>query len=461
MVGKSIRLESDLLGNLEVEADALFGIQTWRAVCNFPATTNSRAIGDYPQLVAGLLAIKQAAALANQRAGLLLPDKSRAICDAASQLCGRISREIFPVHSLHGGGGTSANMNVNEVVANLGEELLGGKRGEYVLLHPNDHVNLNQSTNDVYPTACHIAVILQWESLYQSLVDLLHAIQDTACNLKGVDRIARTCLQEAVIVSFADLFGGYVDFISRSIYSISGCVEALYSINLGGTIVGRKKDVPPAYLHEIIPTLCEVLNEKRYVTAKNLFDAAQNPDDMIRVSSSLNILGRGLIKICKDLRLMASGPESGFVELHLPPVQPGSSIMPGKINPVIPEFVIQLCFQVAGCHAACQMALDHGELDLNIWESTIVFNILDSMSHLQEAVTSLRQNCIQGLKCASQKSRNLSELLIPQLTDLASKYGYSRVNELCKQADGNTDLLKQLIMSLRCSASDGNGNFRS
>jgi aspartate ammonia-lyase len=427
------RLEHDLIGDIAVPASALFGAQTQRAVENFPLR-GQRAIGDFPALVQGLLRVKQAAALANQKAGLLNRRIGGAIVDAARSLLARPRPDQFPVHCLHGGGGTSANMNANEVLANLAEERLGGRRGRYAKVHPNDHVNQQQSTNDVYPSACHLAVILQWPRLEQALGALVAGLDGKARQWKSRRRLARTCLQDAVAITFADLLGGYVQFIRRRGKAVGQAVDALHAVPLGGTIVGRREDVAPGYWKAVIPALRQVTGDRRYRRSANLFDAAQNMDDLVRVSSELDLLARGLVKIGQDLRLMNSGPEAGLGEIALPAVQPGSSIMPGKINPVIPEHVMQLCFKVMGLHAQCQATLDHGELDLNVWESAAVFGVLESMELLASAALVLEERAIRDLRLDAARNERNADTLIPLLTEAMKKHGYSRVSDLCKRA---------------------------
>lgn len=438
------RIEHDLLGEVAVPANALHGAQTQRAVNNF-SLQGQRTIGGFPNLVRALIHVKQAAAAANVKGGCMDASIGRAILDAAHKALNEECRGQFPIHHLHGGGGTSANMNANEVLANLAEELLGGRRGEYQRVHPNDHVNLNQSTNDVYPTACHVAVILQWPALKQALDGLADRINEKAVELKPRQRIARTCLQDAVAISFADLLGGYGGFIKRNAGCIARAVDELHAVSLGGTIVGRAEDVPPAYMDAVIPALREVLGDSAYRQCANLFDAAQNLDDLVRVSAELDLFARGLVKICQDLRLMNSGPEAGLGEIVLPPVQPGSSILPGKVNPVIPEFAVQLCFKVMGNHTACRAALDHGELDLNVWESAAVFGVLESMELLQSAAQALADKCISGLTVDAERNDRNARSIFPLLTERTQRHGYSSVSEVCRKAMGDLTLLRRLL----------------
>lgn len=441
---KRERLESDLLGELMVPADALFGIQTQRALENFPLS-DEKSIGEYPLLVKALMYIKKAAAKVNKQLGSLPDKKADSIVKAVDKVIEQKLFDQFPIHFLHGGGGTSANMNANEVLANIAEEELKGKRGQYSLVHPNDHVNLNQSTNDVYPTACHIAVILKWPKLREKLQLLINIIDGKAMELQDIRKIARTCLQDAVDISFKDFFSGYSSFIQRAVLRINKSVDELHCINLGGTIVGRDEDAPEAYRRMIVDELGKTIGDDKYRPAENFFDAAQNSDHMAEVSGQLAILARGLIKIAKDFRLMCSGPETGLKEIKLPAVQPGSSIMPGKVNPVIPEFVIQCCFQVLGHDLSCQCALEHGELDLNVWESTMVFNLLDSMSLLSNAADVFGNKCIKDLEVDTQINKANCKTIIPALTRLMHAKGYSAVNEILKKTGDNSPSIQDFI----------------
>jgi len=444
MAKKNYRLERDFLGEVKVPQRALYGGQTQRALENFPLK-GERSIGCYPTLIQALLQIKWAAALTNHKANFLETSISKAISTGAQYLINQPFTHNFPVHYLHGGGGTSANMNANEVLANYAEESLGGKRGRYQLVHPNNHVNLHQSSNDVYPSACRMAVISQWLELSYDITCLQETLRTKKLEVADKPRIARTCLQDAVNVTFGDLFGSYESLIARVSHRIGTAVEPLYTLNLGGTIVGRSSDTPEEYQENIIPLLQEVTRDAKYHQSSNLFDAAQNPDELIALSSSLEIAARSLIKISKDLRLLNSGPDTGLGEIQLPALQPGSSIMPGKINPVIPEFVIQCCFQVVGNHTTCAATIDHGELDLNVWESMSVFNILNSMNLLSQACSGLAAKCIKDLVIVSKKNDPDTKPLIPLLTDLMKSHSYSEVSRICQEAEGQTEKIRKLL----------------
>ncbi|MCK5157199.1 MAG: hypothetical protein KAQ69_12285 [Spirochaetales bacterium] len=443
-MNNDLRIETDLLGDIKLLSKALYGAQTQRAILNFPVTSE-KTIGDYTCLIYGLIKIKQASARVNGDNGFMPINITKAIIEASETVLQGHLFNQFPIHFLHGGGGTSANMNANEVLANLSEEILGGKRGQYKQVHPNDHVNLHQSTNDVYPTACHIAIIRKWPQLRDSLQRLSQTFTERAEELKQQPRIARTCLQDAVEITFGDLLSGYAAFVIRAGKRTETAVNNLHTINLGGTIVGRKMDVPETYLKNIVPALIEVTGDTEYRQADNLFDAAQNSDDLAAVSSQLNLLARGLVKIAKDFRFMGSGPETGLGEIRLPAVQPGSSIMPGKINPVIPEFLIQICFQVTGNCMASGQALAHGELDLNIWESSMVFNILESIDLLSKGIQVFEEKCVHGFKVAEDKNNKNADSIIPLLTKLMQKYGYSKISSVCKKAADDPVELRRLL----------------
>jgi aspartate ammonia-lyase len=433
-----------MLGAVLVPAEALYGAQTRRAVVNFPLR-GQRALGDFPPMVRALVLVKQAAALANRRARCLDEHIADAIVAAGGEVLERALYDEFPIHHLHGGGGTSANMNANEVLANLAEERLGGRRGEYRLAHPNEHVNRNQSTNDVYPTACRVAVLLRWPEADADLCALTESIRVKAGQLAEEKRIARTCLQDAVAVTFGDLLGGYATLLERGRARVSAAVDDLHAVNLGGSIIGRIGDVPAAYADAVMPALREMTGDPAYARSADLFDAAQNLDDLVRVSGELNVLARGLIKVCRDLRLMSSGPEAGLGEIRLPAMQPGSSAMPGKVNPVMPEHAIQLCLKATGLHAGCQAALDHGELDLNVWESLVTFGVLESMELVGAGAQAVADRCIGGLEVVRERNDANVRTIIPLLTDLTQRHGYAAVTAIVKKAGNDPATLRRLL----------------
>ena len=436
-----------------VPADALYGAQTARALANFPLDGQAR-LGDYPEVVRALLITKVAAARANSAIGALDPVIARAIEAAATTIADEGDFvSLFPIHHLHGGGGTSANINVDEVLANVAEELLGGVRGRYERVDPLDHVNLNQSTNDVYPTAIHIAVLRRWGSLRSALQELSAEVHNCIGRFGTQPRLARTCLQDAVPTTFGDLFGGYAAAVERGATRIGQAVDELRRVSMGGTVVGRVEDLPDGYLRAVLEAL-HALEDPRLHHPESFYDAAQNVDDLIAVSSALDSLGGTLVKISKDLRLLASGPEAGLGEISIPAVQPGSSAMPFKVNPVIPEFVIHLAWQVSGNHRMATLAHEHGELDLNVWESAIAYPVLDSMRSLDSAATALARRCLNGLEPVPERNRRNAASIIPWITELKRTHGYSALTELVRRADGDVDLLRSLLTERFGDATD-------
>jgi len=426
------RLEADSLGKVEIAANRLYGVHTQRAIQNFPLG-GGRSLGEYPALVTAVLQVKQACAISNREIGVLSVEVEKAILASADLLIRDLPAREFPIASLHGGGGTSANMNINEVLANMAEEALGGSRGEYNLVHPNDHVNLNQSTNDVYPTACHLAILASMEELLEGHQRLDRAFTHTIDKWGDQARLARTCLQDAVGITFSDFFGAYRGCLKRCVDRIKKNAQELNEVNLGGTICGRSNDVPALYLETVIPRLSSVTGNLELQQSKNLFDAAQNADDILAVSSALDLLARQLIKIGSDLRLLNSGPVGGLKEIDLPATQAGSSIMPGKVNPVIPEYIMQLSMQATGLHQASATALAHAELDLNIWESLITCNTLDMIGLLTTAMMSLADSAIEGLEVIPLNNQEHLKSPIDEWTKLAKVSGYTEATRQIRQ----------------------------
>ncbi len=439
------RTETDLLGEVQVPAQALYGAQTKRAIENFPLH-GEKKFSDYPELLRAMLIVKKAAALANLRTGCMEEKEANSIMEAVDELLADLPEEAFPVHAFHGGGCISYNMNINEVLANLANRKgFDQPLGCYSPLHPNDHINLNQSTNDVVAAACHMAIIEKFKSLEAELSGLSESFTDLGKKYKGVQKISRTCLQDAVEIGWDDFFSGYSAITDRSSRHLAQTVNELYCLSMGGTLVGRKTDVDPRYFETIIPTIQEICDSDRYHRTTNLFDATQNLDDMIHVASQIKILAQALIKIGKDLRLMSSGPQTGFCEITLPAIQAGSSAMPGKINPSVPEFLVQCCFMAIGRCCSAEIALEHGELELNIWEATVVINILDAMSAIESGIRSMRINCVPGIVVNIKRNRENINSLIPLMTRIKMEKGYSFATRAYKEFGGNYEKLKTIL----------------
>ncbi|HEV2170527.1 MAG TPA: lyase family protein, partial [Candidatus Binatus sp.] len=351
--------------------------------------------------------VKKAAARANRDAEAIDARRQGAIERASDALIRGEHLAQFPVDMLGGGGNIAINMNVNEVVANLANESLGGARGSYRPVHPKRHVNASQSTADVCHTGVRMTVLSRWRGLARALNRCLAVFRGKAAELRPVVTIARTCLQDASRVSLGELFGGHAEAIARRTGELERSINGLTAINLGGTTIGSGSGAPEIYRRTIVKRLNEIANEK-FVLRRNLYDAAQNIDDLAAVSAQLGLLAEVLIKAAQDIRLLASGPNGGFGEIILPAVQEGSSIFPGKINPVIPETMIQCCFQVLGCERAARLALERGELDLNVFEGAAAVNILDAMEMMQRSVTLFAERCVNGIAANRKRCRELA-----------------------------------------------------
>jgi len=340
-------------------------------------------------------------------------------------------------------------MNVNEVIANLANQrAFGVAFGGYSPLHPNDHVNLNHSTSDVLNTAGHLAVLDAWKGLHECIDTLESTFQNLADNFRAVKKIARTCLQDAVEISFGDLFDGYNVSIKRSHGILQQDVKTLNTINIGGNIIGRRGDCSEAFFKSIVSNLKSVTDNTELVVADNLFDYSQNHDDMIRFASNLEQLALTLIKIAKDLRLMASGPSTGLGEIFLPAVQQGSSAMPGKINPTIPEFLIQSCIQVSGyCHSV-RMTHAHGELDYNPWQSIVITNLLDSMSTMENAIEVFIEHCLTGIGVNTERNIHNLKSIIPTMVSIMQEKGYRLAAGIYKDCDGDLERIREYMNNL-------------
>jgi aspartate ammonia-lyase len=399
------RIEKDLLGERAVRAGALYGIHTVRAVESL--SFSGRILGNYPDYVRALATVKKAAARANRDARAI--DARRV--DAIERACDALVRgehlAEFPVDMLAGGGSIAVNMNVNEVIANLASEFLGGARGTYQLVHPKLHVNASQSTADVCHTAVRMTVLSRWSGMRRALARCVAGFRAKAVELRPVVTISRTCLQDAGRVSLGELFGGHAEVIERRAGELARTVRPLARTNLGGTAIGSGSGAPAIYRREIVKRLNEISGDK-FTLRANLYDAAQNIDDLGAVSAQIAMLAEVLIKIAQDLRLLASGPEGGFGEIILPAVQEGSSIFPGKINPVIPETMIQCCFQVLGCERTTRLALERGELNLNVFEGAAAVNVFDSIEMMARAVALFTERCVIGIVANRKRCRELA-----------------------------------------------------
>jgi len=405
MAAPASRVERDLLGELEIDAAALYGVHTARAVQSL--SFSGRRLADYPRYLHALVAVKQAAARANRDAGVLDSGLAGAIENACAALRAGRHQNQFPVDLLAGGGGIAVNMNVNEVIANLANEALGGARGVYEPVHPKLHVNASQSTADVCHSATRLAILDHWTDLHRALKGCGAAVRAKADALRPVMTMSRTCLRDGFAVSLGDLFGGFAAAIERRTAELDRAVQAFRQVNLGGTVIGSGTGAPPAYCAVVVHHLSEIAGTQLTRRA-NLYDAAQNIDDLAAVSAQAALLASVLIKVAQDLRLLASGPAGGFGEIDLPAVQEGSSFFPGQINPVVPETVLQCCFQVLACDRAVQLSCARGELYLNVFEGLAAVNLFDALAMLTGAVP-LLVRCVTGLTANEERCRELAE----------------------------------------------------
>ncbi|QDQ15723.1 aspartate ammonia-lyase [Streptomyces spectabilis] len=429
------RREHDLLGDRDVPADAYWGIHSLRATENFPVT--GVPISVYPQLVDALAAVKQAAARANEELGLLPADKARVIAAACEEIRAGRLHDQFVVDVIQGGAGTSTNMNVNEVVANRALELLGHAKGEYAHLHPNEDVNLSQSTNDAYPTSLRIATITAVHGLLQAMAVLQDAFAAKAVEFRDVLKMGRTQLQDAVPMTLGQEFSTYAVMLEEDRGRLSEAVELMHEINLGATAIGTGLNTPPGYAETARRHLCEITGLP-LVTSANLVEATQDCGAFVQLSGVLKRIAVKLSKTCNDLRLLSSGPRAGLNEINLPPVQAGSSIMPGKVNPVIPEVVNQVAFEVIGNDLTVTMAAEAGQLQLNAFEPVILHALAKSITSLRAACLTLAERCVAGpdggITANTEALRASVENSIGLVTALNPHIGYTTATAIAQEA---------------------------
>jgi aspartate ammonia-lyase len=429
--GKQTRVEHDLLGEREVPDEALYGIQTLRALENFPIT--GVPLREFPSLIDALAAVKEAAALANAERGLLSEELSELIVRAAREIRDGRHHEHFLVDMIQGGAGTSTNMNANEVIANRALELLGRPRGEYQTVHPNNHVNLSQSTNDVYPTAMKLALHSQIEGLARAMSDLAAAFLAKGDEFSPFIKMGRTQLQDAVPMTLGQEFTAFGRTILEDVQRLGEAQALIREINMGGTAIGTGITAPPGYAEAVRAHLSRITGLE-LITAPDLVEATADTGAFVQLSGVLKRCAVKLSKICSDLRLLASGPRAGFNEIDLPAMQPGSSIMPGKVNPVIPEVVNQVCFDIIGGDLTVTMAAEAGQLQLNVFEPVIAFRLLAGISSLTNACVVLRERCVDGITANPERMRWFVEHSVGIITALVPIIGYETSTEIAREA---------------------------
>ena len=434
------RKESDSIGTLNVPINAYYGVQSLRGYNNFQITGNKMNA----KFIENIVLIKKAAALTNLYANNIDEKTCNAIVTACDEaLDGKFNND-FITDGIQGGAGTTVNMNVNEVVANRATELLGGKKGQYIC-HPNDHVNASQSTNDVIPSAGKLTVIDMFFDLKQSVEKLIGALDAKAEEFKDIIKMGRTQLEDAVPIRLGQEFKAYSSGIKRALGLVENATKEMYSLNLGGTAIGTTINANKVYVNSIVGELSKVKGYK-LTQAQDLIDATQNLDGFVFVSGALKTLAVQLSKMCNDLRLMSSGPKTGLEEIVLPAMQNGSSIMPGKVNPVIPEVVSQVAFAVIGNDVTIAMAAEAGQLELNAFEPVIFYKLFESFTCLTNAVQTLRVNCIEGIISNKEHCENLLYNSVGIITALCPIIGYKKSAELAKRALKENKRVKDLIL---------------
>jgi aspartate ammonia-lyase len=430
-MSQPVRVEHDLLGDRAVPADAYYGVHTLRALENFPITGTPISI--YPALIEALACVKQAAAIANSELGLLDEKRATAIRLACEELREGKLHEEFVVDVIQGGAGTSTNMNANEVICNRALELLGHKKGEYQHLHPLDHVNLSQSTNDVYPTAIKVALNFGIRRLLVELASLRKSFESKAAEFNSVLKVGRTQLQDAVPMTLGQEFSTYAVMLGEDELRLAEAAALVREINLGATAIGTGINAHPDYALLATRRLAE-LSRVDLVTSPNLIEATQDAGSFVQLSGVLKRIAVKLSKTCNDLRLLSSGPRAGIGEITLPAVQAGSSIMPGKVNPVIPEVVNQVAFEVIGNDITVTMAAEAGQLQLNAFEPIIAHSLFKSLQHLTSACATLNERCVKGIQANVERARHLLDESTALVTALTPILGYARSAEIARDA---------------------------
>lgn len=435
------RIERDSIGEKQVPVDAYYGVQALRAAENFPIT----GLKCHSGIIVSLANIKKACALANCEVGLL--DKK--ICDAIVQACDEIAdgklHEHFIVDPIQGGAGTSLNMNANEVIANRAIEILGGTKGDYTVVHPNDHVNYGQSTNDVIPTSGKMTAIRLMDQLMDELNYLYDALDAKGIEFDNILKMGRTQMQDAVPIRLGQEFHAYAAAIRRAVHRIARAKKEMRTLNMGGTAIGTGINANTTYYNRIVPILSTVSNLV-LIQADDLVDSTQNLDAFVEVSAAVKACAVTMSKMANDLRLMSSGPRTGFGEINLPAMQNGSSIMPGKVNPVIPEVVSQVAFNIIGNDVTITMAAEAGQLELNAFEPVVFYNLFQSIETLANVSRTFVDNCIKGITANKERCLELVEGSVGIITAICPHVGYQVAADIAKKALRTGESVRNLIL---------------
>lgn len=435
------RMEHDSIGALNVPAEAYYGVQSMRAATNFQITHRPL----HPVLIDSIVMVKKAAAITNEKSGKLDQQIAQAIIQACDEILNGNLRDQFIVDAIQGGAGTSANMNANEVIANRAIEILGGTKGDYSIVHPNDHVNMSQSTNDVIPTAGKITVLKLLPQTIKELEKLEKAMKEKEAEFDDILKMGRTQLQDAVPMRLGQSFGAFVHVLKRDIKRLKNVMDEMKVLNIGATAIGTAINVDPYYLANISYELSKVAGIS-LKQAEDLIDATQNLDGFVSVSRVLKTCAVDISKISNDLRLMSSGPRTGLSEINLPARQNGSSIMPGKINPVIPEVVSQVAYLIIGHDYTITMAAEAGQLELNAFEPVLFHHLFESIDTLKEAAATLTKHCITGITANKGQCEEYIEKSVGISTALCPYIGYAKSAEIAKKSLKTGISVKELVL---------------
>ena len=435
------RVEKDSIGVKDIPEEVYYGVQTLRAAENFHIT----GLNMHPEIINSLAYIKKASAITNCEVGILEKKKAQAIVQACDEIIEGKFHDDFIVDPIQGGAGTSLNMNANEVIANRAIEILGGKKGDYTIVNPNDDVNCGQSTNDVIPTAGKMTSLHLLQNLKKQLLRLYDALNEKAKEFDHVIKMGRTQMQDAVPIRLGQEFKAYSVAIMRDIHRMDKAMDEMRTLNMGGTAIGTGINADENYLRRIVPNLSEI-SGMEFIQAFNLIDATQNLDSFVAVSGAVKACAVTLSKMSNDLRLMSSGPRAGFREINLPAKQNGSSIMPGKVNPVIPEVVNQVAFNIIGNDMTITMAAEAGQLELNAFEPIIFYCMFQSIDTLGYAVETLVDNCIVGITANEERCRQLVENSVGIITAICPHVGYEKTADIAKKAINSNESVRSLIL---------------
>ena len=435
------RVEKDSIGVKDIPEEVYYGVQTLRAAENFHIT----GLNMHPEIINSLAYIKKASAITNCEVGILEKKKAQAIVQACDEIIEGKFHDDFIVDPIQGGAGTSLNMNANEVIANRAIEILGGKKGDYTIVNPNDDVNCGQSTNDVIPTAGKMTSLHLLQNLKKQLLRLYDALNEKAKEFDHVIKMGRTQMQDAVPIRLGQEFKAYSVAIMRDIHRMDKAMDEMRTLNMGGTTIGTGINADENYLRRIVPNLSEI-SGMEFIQAFDLIDATQNLDSFVAVSGAVKACAVTLSKMSNDLRLMSSGPRAGFGEINLPAKQNGSSIMPGKVNPVIPEVVNQVAFNIIGNDMTITMAAEAGQLELNAFEPIIFYCMFQSIDTLGYAVETLVDNCIVGITANEERCRQLVENSVGIITAICPHVGYEKTADIAKKAINSNESVRSLIL---------------